>query len=454
MIREIARTDYSFYAEYVHRGVYRPARHHRLICSYLEAVERGDITRLMIFMPPRHGKSMTVSETFPSFFIGKKPHRRVIEVSYGQDLARKFGRANRQKVEEFGRELFGIYLARDNSSVVNWDIEGNRGGMISVGIGGPITGQGADLLLIDDPIKNRKEADSKTYRDMVWNEYRNTLYTRLHPGGRIIIILTRWHEDDLAGRLLNPELGYVTAEEAAQWTVLSLPAEAEEYDPLGRNPGDPLWPEHGFDKAWLEATKRAVGSQAWAALYQQRPSPQEGSLFKRHWWRFYTELPNRFDEMLQSWDCTFKDGDSSDYVVGQVWGRVGGDFYLLDQVRDRMDLPATMRAIETLAAKWPNAYAKLIEDKANGPAVIQMLQHKIPGLLAVNPEGGKVVRAAAVSPVVEAGNVYLPPPGITPWIHDFMEECAVFPNGAYDDQVDAMTQALIRMMNRRVQIFV
>lgn len=385
---------------------------------------------------------MTISETFPSWFIGRNPSRRVICASYGESLAQRFGKLNRRKIEEFGQSVFGISLSREKSSMTDWDIEGYRGGMISVGIGGSITGQGADLLIIDDPIKNRKEANSETYRNMVWNEWQNTLLTRLHPGGAVIIILTRWHEDDLAGRLLSTE--------PDKWEVLSLPAEAEEHDILGRKPGDPLWPEHGFDRAWIEDTKKAVGSQVWAALYQQRPAPAEGSILKRNWWQFYRQPPQQFDEVLQSWDCSFKDADTSDYVVGQVWGRVGANKYLLDQVRGKMDLPATMQAIRTLSAKWPQARAKLIEDKANGPAVIQLLKKEIPGLIPVNPEGGKIVRASAVSPDIEAGNVYLPEPMIAPWVHDFIEECAAFPNGANDDQVDAMTQALNRFLSAAV----
>jgi len=169
---------------------------------------------------------------------------------------------------------------------------------------------------------------------------------------------------------------------------------------------------------------------------------------KRNWWQYYRQTPDRFDEVIQSWDMAFKDTKTADFVVGQVWGRKGADKYLLDQVRDRMDFPATVQAVRSLSAKWPQARNKLVEDKANGPAVIATLKNEIPGLIAVNPEGGKVVRAQAASPDIEAGNVYLPDPSVAPWVHDFIEECAAFPNGANDDQVDAMTQALIRFANK------
>lgn len=434
---KLAKIDYSFYCEYTHRGIWKTAKHLELICGKLEEVEKGNIKKLMIFMPPRHGKSMSVTETFPSYYIGKKPSRRVIEVSYGGDLAQKFGRANRQKVEQYGKDIFDIEIAYGNASNTNWGIEGHRGGMISSGIGGSITGEGADLMLIDDPIKNREEADSITYREKLWAEWQNTLLTRLHPDGAIIIILTRWHEDDLAGRILS--------QEGSEWDVLSLPAEADDNDILGRTEGDPLWPEHGFDLEWLKKKKREVGTRTFTSLYQQKPSPSEGSLFNRSWWKFYKVLPSRFDEVIQSWDCTFKDGAANDYVVGQVWGKVGADKYLIDQTRGQFDIVATMSAIRTLSYKHPTASLKLIEDKANGPAVISMLKREISGIVAVNPEGGKEVRAQAVTPDIEAGNVYLPDPSICSWTHDFIEECSNFPNGKNDDQVDSMTQALNRL---------
>jgi predicted phage terminase large subunit-like protein len=443
--RELAKREYLEYCIYTHRGHWIPARHNRYICTKLQQVEEGKIKRLMIFLPPRHGKSMTVTETFPSYFIAKQPDRRVIEVSYGDSLAQRFGKYNRQKVAEYGKTLFGVELSREKSSMTDWDIAGHRGGMVSVGIGGGITGQGADLLLVDDPIKNKEEADSEVYRAKIWDEWQNTLLTRLHPGAAIIIILTRWHEDDLAGRLLNPEYG-----EVDDWEIICLPAIAEDNDQIGRQPGDPLWPEHGYDLEWAAKTKTAVGSQAWAALYQQRPSPAEGAMLKRHWWRYYVELPKKFDRIIQSWDLSFKDSDGSDFVSGQVWGSVGADIYMLpDREYGRMDFPATLEAIARLTKRNPRATTKLVEDKANGPAVIAMLRHKIGGIIPINPKGSKQARVSAVTPLIEAGNVYLPSPMLCPWIEDFIDECASFPNGAHDDQVDAMTQALQRFMYAR-----
>jgi predicted phage terminase large subunit-like protein len=205
-----------------------------------------------------------------------------------------------------------------------------------------------------------------------------------------------------------------------------------------------LWPER-FGPEEIESLKRSLGSYAAAGQLQQRPSPAAGGILKRHWWKFYREAPSGFDEVIQSWDCAFKDTASSDYVVGQVWGRTGADKYLLDQVRGRMDFPTTVQAVKRLTAKWPQTGAKLMEDKANGSAVIATLKHEVEGLIAVNPEGGKEARAHAVSPQIEAGNVYLPDCSIAPWVEGFIEECAAFPNGTHDDQVDAMSQALNRL---------
>lgn len=437
--RELASRYYRDYVVHTHHGVYRHFRHTELVCESLQEIVDGKQKYILIEMPPRHGKSMTVTETFPSFFIGKNPGKRVIATAYSDSLARKFGRLNRNKLAEFGIPLFGCDISVEKSASNNWGIEGTRGGMIATGIGGSITGEGADLLIIDDPFKNAEEANSQTIREKVWAEWESTLSTRLHKGGSVIVIMTRWHEDDLIGRLLERS--------PHEWERLRLPAVAEDDDDLlGREEGEALCPELGFDEEWAAIKKVEVGSMVWASLFQQRPAPSDGSIFNRNWWKYYKTPPARFQEILQSWDLTFKDSKGADYVVGQVWGRNGADKYLLDQVRAKMDFPSTVQAIRNLSKKWPRAKAKLIEDKANGPAVIATLKREIPGLIPVNPEGGKVVRAQAVTPDIEAGNVFLPEDA--PWIHDFVEECAAFPNGKHDDQVDGMTQALNRMGGR------
>lgn len=418
------------------QGRWTPTKHLLLLSKKLVDVTAGRTTRLIVEMPPRHGKSQLCSRYFPAWYFGIKPQNNIILTSYEADFAASWGRMARDIIEKHGEELFDIRVRSDSSAANRWEIEGHGGGMITAGVGGAITGRGGNVLIVDDPIKNAEEAHSKLRRDKIWDWYKSTLYTRLEPGGAIIVIMTRWHEDDLVGRLLNPEYG-----EVEMWERVNFPAIATKDDILGRKPGEALWPNR-YNIEELERIKGTVGSYWFESLYQQQPSPPEGSILKREWWKYYRQAPIHFDAVIQSWDCAFKDGPTSSYVVGQVWGKKGADKYLLDQVRARMDMPTTMAAIQTLSAKWPQAYAKYIEDKANGPAIIQMLTRQISGLIAVSPQGGKIVRAQAAAPDIEAGNVHLPDPSIAPWVHDFIEECAAFPNSANDDQVDSMTQAI------------
>jgi predicted phage terminase large subunit-like protein len=434
--RELARRSYRDYLTYANPK-YRHFRHTELVCETLQPIVDGEQRFIFIEMPPRHGKSMTVSESFPAYYLMNNPGKRVITASYSDTLANKFGRMNREKFLEYAPELYGQYIALNNSAKKDWGIRGESGGMISTGIGGSITGHGADLLIIDDPIRNAQDANSITIRDKIWDEWESTLSTRLHDNASVIVIMTRWHEDDLIGRLLERS--------PHDWHRLRLPAIAEDdNDLLGREKGEPLCAELGYGKKWAEAKKLEVGSRTWSALYQQRPAPASGTTFKRPWMQFYKVLPTQFDEMLQSWDCTFKDAESSDYVVGQVWGRIGADKYLVDQIKEKMGLGDTMKAVRFFSQKYPLTYTKLVEDKANGTAVVELLTKELPGMIAVNPEGGKVVRAEASAPDFEAGNIYLPHSSIAPWIDDYVEEFVQFPFGKHDDQVDASTQAIIR----------
>ena len=474
---ELARRHLLDFTTYTYPG-YQVNWHHELIASHLDNFVALQNQRLMVFSFPRSGKSELVSRRLPAYILGRDPDAAIIATSYSASLASAMNRDVQRIIdsEEYrrlfpGTTLWGKNVRSDakgswlrNSDL--FEVVGHRGYYLSTGVGGGITGRGGRYLLIDDPVKNRKEANSPTYRNAVWEWYTSTLYTRLAPGGNILLIVTRWHEDDLAGRLLAAAQADPHAD---QWTVLTLPAVAEEpvarYDP--RKPGDVLWPVR-WDAAEMRRKRAVVGERDWASLYQQRPAPDEGEIFKRQHWRYWqprgaklppvtvtmgdgsvvevtaVELPIRFDEIVQSWDCTFKDTATSDFVAGQVLGRLGADKYMLDYVNDRMDIVVTMAAIEAWTVKWPKAIAKLIEDKANGPAVIQMLRKKVAGLIAVTPEGGKVSRAYAAAPEVESGNVYLPHPNIAAWTNGFINNAAAFPNAAHDDDVDAFTQAIIR----------
>jgi predicted phage terminase large subunit-like protein len=446
--QKLARENYRDYLLYVHHGLYEHFRHTILLANILQGIAEGRSRKLIICLPPRHSKSMSISETFPSYYIGKNPNKRVITTAYGDSLARKFGRLNKQKIDEFGKDLFNVELSDENASNNNWSLKGYRGGMISTGIGGAITGEGADLLIVDDPYKNHEMAYSEVQREKVWNEWQNTLLTRLQKGASVIIIMTRWHEDDLVGKLLLSEKD--------KWELISFPAIAEdESDILGREIGEPLCPGLGFDEEWAENKEREVGSISWNALYQQRPSAPEGNMIKRQWWKYYKILPGHLDEQLISVDATFKNKKDSDFCVLQLWGKKGADRYLIDQIRDRMNFPETVQALRLFSARYPDAVTKLIEDKANGSAIIDYLKHEIIGLIPVEPEGNKESRASAVSPQIEAGNVYLPDPDYTGhfWVHDFVNECASFPNGKNDDMVDCMSQALNRMQKQTDLLF-
>ena len=296
--------------------------------------------------------------------------------------------------------------------------------MISRGVLSGITGMGADLMIIDDPIKNREEADSETHRSKIWDEWIDSFSTRLHPGAIVILILTRWHEDDLQGRLLSEEYG-----KPLPWQVYNLPLEAEEDDVIGRAVGEPLWPER-YGLEFIQERKRYPSS--FNSLYQGRPTAAEGNLLKRAWWQYYDTLP-KMVHTIMSIDATFKDEADSDFVCIQVWGKNGADMYLIDNLKARMNFPTTLQAIRNMVRKHPKAHAKLVEDKANGPAIISMLKNEIGGMIPVNPQGGKVARVNAVSPYIESGNVYLPRQA--PWVHDFVEECASFPQGKNDKLV-------------------
>jgi predicted phage terminase large subunit-like protein len=421
---------------------YQWYRHCEVLADVLQRVADGKLKRVMIFMPPRGGKSQLTSKLFPAYMLHKYPHKWVGINSYAAELAYTFSRSSRDAYREIGGKM-----REDASAIKNWETP-EGGGMWAAGVGGPITGKGfGSVGIIDDPLKNAEEALSDRIRAKQKDWYGSTFYTRAEPDAAIVVVQTRWHEDDLSGWLLNQEQN----DEPENWHVVNFEALKEEteakfpssctLEPDWRQPGEALCPER-FDAKKLTRIQGKIGSQFWNALYQQRPSSLEGDFFKRNWWQFYKQPPAEFDQVIQSWDCAFKETSKSDFVVGQVWGKRGAQYYLLDQVRGRMDINGTLSAIRSLSAKYPLSSAKLVEDKANGSAVIDLLNREIAGLIPINPEGGKLVRAVAIAPYVQAGNVFLPDPSIAPWIHDYLEEFAKFPNGTHDDQVDSSSQAL------------
>lgn len=420
---------------------------HSWLCDYVQDWLEKDTGNpydiLLLSVPPQHGKSMSITETLPSWYLGKHSEHRVIEVSYGDTLAKRFGKRNKEKIEEWGH-LFGIRLSRKTKSITDWELDNNRGSMKSRGVGSPITGEGADLIIIDDPIKNSQDAASPVKREALWDAWNTTIKSRIQDRTKIIVIQTRWHEEDLYGRLKDNAFS----------TVVNLPAICDEKnDPLGRNIGDALCPELGKDEAWLHAYKNDLregrvneggesGARAWEALFQGRPTSREGNLLKREWWQFYKgDMP--VEKKIISVDAAFKDGEQNDYVAIQVWGKKGPKIYLIDAVKAHLNFQATMDVILQKRALF-NVNTILVEDKANGTAIIETLRRKIPGVIAVEPKGGKVARVNAVSFAIESGHVYVPED--KHFTNDFIEECASFPNGKNDDQVDCCSQALARLL--------
>lgn len=412
------------------RAEYETPYHVKKIAYALERLEARKIKRLMIFMPPRHGKSTLANEMFPARYMGRNPGHNIITTTYSQEVASDMGRKVRNLVNQPSyQNIFpGTTLTEDSAAAHRFSVS-TGGSYYAVGAGGALTSRGADLIIIDDIHKNKAEAKSEAIVKRIHEWYGPVLYTRLSPNGIIVLIQTRWTENDLPGHLIDKE--------GNDWEVLSMPAISDE--------GLALWPER-YPIENLEAIKRTIGTQDFTALYQQRPSPEEGEVVKRAWWKYWQSLPS-FDTVIQSWDLTYKDSHMSDFVVGTVWGKKGADKFLIDMVRKRMSFTQTLEAFKALTEKWPQATAKLVEEAANGAALIDTLRKKITGIIPIRPRGSKLIRAQSVSPQVESGNVYLPDPVLFPWAQDVIEEWATFPNGKNDDIVDSMTQALTRLAN-------
>lgn len=447
--RELARRKFIHYLRYVNGAEWRQTQFAEYIANavqeFLEKNTGNAYDILLLETPPQHGKSMTVTEALPSWALGRHPHWRVILASYNDDSAERFARRNKEKIREYGKNLFGISIGKI-SRAKEFELASKPGEipgrLISRGIKAGVTGNPANLLVIDDPVKNREEADSVTYRDKVWGEWLNSFKARLAAGAKIVVIMTPWHEDDMAARLLNAEKNI---------TLVRLPVEAEENDPLGRSPGDALCPELGKDNHWLQQFKESYlqdaqgGARAWTALYQCSPRVEGGNLVKRDWWRFYdTKQVTQFATSVISVDAAFKGGDNNDFVAIEVWGKIGNDYYLRYCLNRHMDFPQTLDAIRTVRKLYPDAMSVLVEDKANGSAIIQTLQKEM-FCIPVNPLGGKEARVNAVSPAIESGHVYLPQG--EEWLADFVDQFTAFPAGKNDDMVDSATQALSYLLH-------
>lgn len=426
LARRKARAGLLAFAEYTNPA-YVPAPHHALIAAKLEAVERGEIKRLMITMPPRHGKSELASRRFPAWYIGRNPGKQIIAASYNSDLASDFGREVRNIVSspEYSK-LFGTALAADSQAANRWHTD--AGGMyVAAGVGTAITGRGADILLIDDPFKDREEADSEIRRGRVWDWYTSTAYTRLMPGGAVVIINTRWHDDDLSGRLLAD-----MQDSGDQWEVLSLPAI--------RPDGSALWPEW-YPLERLEQIRSVLPARDWNSLYQQNPIPDDGDYFKSDWLNDYDQLPDGLSVYGAS-DYAVTDG-GGDYTEHGVFGiDTAGNIYVLDWWRGQTSSDVWIeRKCDLILQHSPVCWfgeAGPIR-RAVEPFMMRRMQERnaicrIEWLASI---ADKEARARSIQGMASMGRLYFPKNA--PWKGDVQAQMLRFPAGKHDDAVDVFS---------------
>ena len=426
-----------------------------MIAERLEAVARGEIKRLRIHMPPRHGKSELASKRFPAWFMGRHPRRHIIAASYNSDLAADFGREVRNLVASRSYQtVFDTTLSNDSTAANRWHTQ--HGGMYAaVGIGTATTGRGAHVLLIDDPFKDREEADSERHREKVWRWYTSTAYTRLEsdirPGditeddelwhdllddidagraepfeGAIVGICTRWHEDDWAGRVEQAE-----RDGGEKWEVLDLPAILSD--------GRALWPSK-YPLETLERIRATIGERDWSALYQQQPTPDEGDYFKREWFRFYDRKPEHLRIYGASdYAVTAKGGDYTVHIVAGI--DPADNIYVLDVWRSQSESNVWAETYIDLVAKWkPLKWAQEQGQiiKSLGPFITKRMHERrvYCAQEQMTSVADKPTRARAFQARAAMGKVYLPHQA--PWVADFMSELLMFPAGKHDDQVDAI----------------
>ncbi len=446
---ELARRRLGEFIELLEPS-YERARHTMAICDHLEAVERGEIDRLMIFMPPRHGKTMHVSQALPAWVLGRNPRAQIILASYGAELAEGNSRKARSYLRS-DRWPFECKVSEESRAQNRWQTDAG-GILIATGCQGGLTGYGADRLIIDDPIRDRAEAESDSMRESLWAWYSDVARTRLMPNGRIILCETRWHDDDLAGRILN-------SDDANRWTVLSLPAIAEEKDTLGRSPGEVLWPERFPVDALPSVERGEMSSSSFAALYQQNPVPAGGAIFKAEWFEHRVELvPASYTieetkplppfahvtekvttslEVIQAVDSAWKEGLSNDRSVIATLATDFSDIYVKDLWFGRLEFTSLRRVVI-------NQYDKhlpsrlYVEEAASGYALVNDLRQNTPIPIIGIPPGrdSKESRAQAVTGLFEAGRIKFP--RNASWLDELLGEFLRFPHGKHDDIVDAV----------------
>jgi predicted phage terminase large subunit-like protein len=438
--REKAQTDFIKFAHSMWPG-FIDGRHHKVMAKAFERVARGEIKRLIINMPPRHTKSEFASYMLPAWFLGKFPKKKIIQCSNTAELAVGFGRKVRNLLdsEQYAQIFPNVKLRHDSKAAGRWAT--NEGGeYFAIGVGGTVTGKGADLLIIDDPHSEQEAAlaasDPSVY-DKVFEWYSSGPRQRLQPGGSIIVVMTRWGKRDLTGRILQG----VVERDGEDWEVIDFPAILPS--------GNPLWPEF-WPLTELEALRNELPSGKWNAQYMQSPTSESGAIVKREWWKEWEkDEPPRCEFIIQSWDTAFTKNERSDYSACTTWGvfylnenQEDANIILLDAFKKRMEFPELKeKAYSHYMEYEPDAF--IVEAKASGaPLIFELRQMGIP-VSEFTPSRGndKIARINSVSDLFASGKVWAPR---TRWAEEVMEEMAAFPNSDHDDLVDSSTQALIR----------
>ena len=428
--------------------------HLEALCDHLQAVSESKIQNLLANVPPGTSKSLITAVMWQPWEWTREPHLRSLYASYDAELSMRDSVKCRTLINsKWYQDRWGHKFKITDDQDQKRKFANDKGGYrMATSITGHGTGEHPHRIVVDDP-QDRRRADSEQERQNVKSWWNLTMSTRgVSLKARRVVIMQRLHAEDLSGIILEDPEG---------WDHLLLPMR---YEPQSAKPtalgmpdrrtkaGELLSPRQ-FPEEVVRRMEKALGSYGAAGQLQQRPSPEEGGIIKRAWWRFYDDLPLPFDKVLWSWDATFKEAATSDFVVGQVWGLKGIDLYLIDQWRDRADFVKTVAAVRSLRKTWRTMKGlladeqavcrTLIEDTANGPAIISTLRHEISGLIGVRVKGSKQARLQAIVPLIEAGQVYLP--NGKSFSQELIEEAAQFPNGAHDDQLDAMSQALVHL---------
>ncbi len=450
---QIAYTTPVGFARYASGNHYLVPPHIDVLSQRLERIAAGELNRLIVEFPPRHGKSEMCSKYFPTWFLGRKPNKNVILTSYEASFASSWGRKSRALLQEFGPAVFGTDLSGMRSAANWWEVKGKHvggGSMMSVGMGGALMGKGADLLIIDDPIKNDAEAMSAVYRQQQWDWWESTASTRLEPGGAVLIIMTRWHEDDLAGRMIT-KMNDGTGE---NWEVLRFPALAEEDDPLGREVGEALWPAR-YDEAWFENRQLTTSPYWWSALYQQRPGPVGGTVFKKENFRYfridekgdYYTLYTGYDDVKEvpvnecfrfaTVDTAHTLKKRSDYTVCSVWAQTKQkDLLLLEVIRVKLEDPDIVPMLAQVQANWRPGFIAV-----EGKTVVQQMGRAGLPARELIPDADKWTRAQPAAARCKAGAIYFR--AGASWLSTTEDELLTFPNATHDDIVDTVAYAAI-----------